>query len=641
MSTRKFDLSKVPEADRAGLLENLLTTQTSLFEQVVAKRPVSFRFLPDDPIKAVMTADHGGWRLPTNEFSPELSHLDGDGPLHRLFIGDNFHSLAGLCVSEAETFDLIYIDPPYNTGRKDMVYNDRFLTEEDGWRHSKWESFIEPRLRLGKNLLKRDGVIMVAIGHNEAARLRLILDDVFGENNFIDQITWTAGRKNDDHFVSSSVDYMFIYAKHMPSLKKKDKWRKVDDTAAEFFTAASEVWNGTSGIADVEERREEARQKFAAVIKERFRQSSDVLKGFNRFNENGRLYSSGGDLSFPGGNGYVYDVIHPVTNEVVSLPSRGYVCPEDTMRSWIDEGLIEFGKDHTTQPKKRRFEYSGTSLESVIAEPRTNANRHLRKILGASVFQHPKDHRILSEWFDVIGGKDANILDFFGGSGTTAEAVLMLNKKDGGSRRVTIVTDDYAEIGTKVARERIVRVMTGEGWHDGKHHHGYGGRLAVMRVGTQASISDTYIHSFNAWSRSAGRWAASTLPIDLHDDGAHTVVSDGYLNAIIAYGVPEGLSGLWADEDVVDDLMSKYSAERVYSASTLPSETHAGNPLVEPSHGIVCTLPLTQIKRVRQVVSEAVSTPLLFGASPFKTIQKAIDTHIANSKTSEGQTNGS
>ena len=134
------------------------------------------------------------------------------------------------------------------------------------------------------------------------------------------------------------------------------------------------------------------------------------------------------------------------------------------------------------QPKKRRYEYVGQSLSSVVVRSRRASHSHVGAILGHNVFHYPKDHLELARWFGLAAGKDARVLDFFGGSGSTAEAVLWLNQRDGGTRTATIVTNDENGIGTRITRERIVRVMTGDSWADGQEHEGYGGRLVVWRV---------------------------------------------------------------------------------------------------------------------------------------------------------------
>jgi hypothetical protein len=423
-----------------------------------------------------------------------------------------------------------------------MVYNDRFASPTDPWFRTNWASFIYPRLQLAQRLLSPDGVIMAAIGINEAHRLRLIMDELFGQKNFISTVHWESGKKNDTRFVSNSVDYMLIYAKNRERLHNLDvRWREVDREISDaYFAAAKEVWESTSSTVDLDKRREQARTRFARRVKREFPDIPNSLSVMNKFDELGRINDggSGGALSNPGGGGYVYDVIHPVTGQVVVPPAGGYRLPESTMNNWISQGLIEFGKDHNVVLRKRKHEYKGDVLGSVVSQSRQAADSHLSAVLGKHTFKYPKDHNVLATWFRAVAPKNAKILDFFGGSGSTAEAVLLLNKQDGGSREVTIVTDDFNNIGTNITRERIVRVMTGNNWADGKKHGGYGGRLAVYRVGAAPMVNLYDEESFQSWSRDAGLWAVFlNYPLVVEDTGKFLVLSssDGERKTIIAY----------------------------------------------------------------------------------------------------------
>lgn len=444
---------------------DMIASATSALEGGEKER--FFDFTPDPVFSGIVSGT-----VPDFVFNQELSHnLDDDSPLHRLIIGDNAHALVGL---SGERFDLVYIDPPYNTGKK-FVYSDRFADT--------WCSFMYPRLKLARTLLKDTGVIMVAIGLAEQHRLRMLMDSIFGTKNLIGQVHWESGRKNDARFLSNSVDYMLIYAKDDKALRKSGaKWRERDSDADAYFDLAAQVWRELEYVEDTDARRETALVEFRKRARRKFPEAPSALLSFSRFDENGNLYSANGDMSFPGGGGYKYDVIHPVTGHVCSPPREGYVCVEPTMERWISEGLIEFGKDHTTQIKKRRFTYEGQSLSSVVVRSRRASHNHVGAILGNNVFHYPKDHIELARWFNLAASKDAKILDFFGGSGSTAEAVLLLNQQDGGTREVTLATNNDNNIGTDITRERVVRVMTGEGWADGKPHDGYGGKLAVWFV---------------------------------------------------------------------------------------------------------------------------------------------------------------
>jgi len=600
MTLRASDLAGVPEDELRLLLARVVEDA----DELISQRPLTYKFTPDNPVLEMVN------KLPSITFSPELSYLPNDGSVvHRLLIGDNFHALAGLRAAAAThsdthtgVYDIIYIDPPYNTGRQDMVYNDRFLDENATYRHTKWLSFMEPRLRIAYDLLKDDGVLMVAIGHQENARLRLMLDAIFGEDNFIEQVTWNAGKHSSAQFISSSTDYMLVYTKNANALKRKGRWRRMDADAPRYFAAANDVWSRTSEVSDIDARREAARKEFAKVVRSEFKGASSALRTFDRFDAQGRLYTGNGDVSKPeAGVGHFYDVVHPVTGEVCVTPSRGYAYPDWSMKRMIESGEVEFGADHTTQIKKRRFNYTGEVLNNVIDKTRTDANKHLKAVLGPKTFQHPKDHLVLAEWFDAIGGRDAKVLDFFGGSGTTAEAVILLNAKDGGRREVTIAVDDFNRIGTDITRERIVRVMTGEGWYDRKPHDGHGGQLAVHRVGLAELPDDSAEDTYHVWSRNAGAWGAYLrTPVEVSDDGTYLSLTD--LNgreALVVY------SGSGVDDDYVEDF---YKGNP--SADVLVITTVGGYSYVELFDGTspFTPIPERQIKVTRRAVREAVTS---------------------------------
>ncbi len=141
----------------------------------------------------------------------------GDGFTDNLLIeGDNYHSLSVLNYTHKGKIDLIYIDPPYNTGNHDFIYNDQYVDTEDGYRHSKWLSFMNNRLRLARDLLNESGVIFISIDDNEQAHLRILCDKIFGEKNFVANIIWQKkfSRSNDATYFSTMHDYILCYAKN-------------------------------------------------------------------------------------------------------------------------------------------------------------------------------------------------------------------------------------------------------------------------------------------------------------------------------------------------------------------------------------------------------------------------------------------
>ena len=157
--------------------------------------------------------------LPILERVAEKEIKTTDDDYNILIEGDNYHALTVLNYTHKEKIDVIYIDPPYNTGNKDFVYNDRYVDKEDRFRHSKWLNFISKRLKLAQNLLKNTGVIFISIDDNEQAYLKVLCDEIFGENNFVANIAW---RKTDNQAnigqIARVKEYVLVYAKSFPNL---------------------------------------------------------------------------------------------------------------------------------------------------------------------------------------------------------------------------------------------------------------------------------------------------------------------------------------------------------------------------------------------------------------------------------------
>ena len=149
--------------------------------------------------------------------------IDNGGEDNVLIEGDNFHSLSVLNYTHKETIDIIYIDPPYNTGNEDFMYNDKYVDAEDGYRHSKWLNFMKKRLKLARNLLKDDGIILISIDDNEYAKLKLLCDSIFGERNFLSvqhiQVRYGNKSLNEKNDWQPIMEYVLIYAKNRSSFK--------------------------------------------------------------------------------------------------------------------------------------------------------------------------------------------------------------------------------------------------------------------------------------------------------------------------------------------------------------------------------------------------------------------------------------
>ena len=386
---------------------------------------------------------------------------------------------------------VIYIDPPYNTG-KDFVYTDSFQNNIEnyqqlmGWRdvdgervsslasrknteasgrfHTDWLNMIYPRLRLARTLLTADGVILVSIDEHEITNLRSIMDEVFGEENFLSCLTWEKGRKNDAKFFSNGHEYVLVYAKSQSHLREqKTLWREEKPGARDIWEKYLEL-RATHGNQD---------KLIEADLQAWY---SDLPKAhpakkwsrYKRVDQNGPWRDR--DISWPGGGGPRYDVHHPVTKLPCSVPESGwrYSTPEEMQRQ-ISLGLVEFREDHTEPPfRKAHIRPIPQELDSVDADADEADDsedaedeeefatqvrgsyfykqsqvsvKYLRTLFGKKVFNNPKDLDEIAKLIRYTSSDDPNalVLDFFAGSGTTGEAVMRLNSQDNGNRRYILV----------------------------------------------------------------------------------------------------------------------------------------------------------------------------------------------------------
>ena len=414
-----------------------------------------------------------------------ISPLEGDSKnwdttSNLLIKGDNLDALRLLRHSYFGKVKLIYIDPPYNTQSDAFIYRDDFsasqgaVLEQLGYSkdnidyikniygartHSGWLSFMYPRLLLAKDLLRDDGVIFISIDDNEQAQLKLLCDEVFGQENFISNLTWEKGRKNDAKFFSNGHEYMLVYAKSQSYLREQSTvWR-------EEKPGAREIWEKYLQLRTLHGQQDtlieaDLQSWFASLPKNH---PSKKWSRYKRIDQNGPWRDR--DISWPGGKGPDYDVLHPETGKPCKVPDRGWIYSSpDEMQRQIDIGLVEFRQDHSEPPfRKAHIRPIQQELESLDSEEVDDTDeveelatqvrgsylykqsqvsvKYLRELLGKNVFNNPKDLDEIAKLtnYATSGDKDALILDFFAGSGTTAEAVMRLNAEDGGNRQFILV----------------------------------------------------------------------------------------------------------------------------------------------------------------------------------------------------------
>ena len=381
----------------------------------------------------------------------------GGAPNHILIEGDNLHALTALTFTHEGKVDVIYIDPPYNTGNKDFKYNDTFVDKEDGYRHSKWLSFMHKRLEIAKKLMKDTCVILISIDDNEIAPLYMLCNEIFGEDNFMANFIWRGGKRNAAKFISTSHEYMLFFVKNLNSINSSNISFKVKKEGLnEIYKKHKELVNLYK--SDYE--------KMSFELKKWYKElpDSNPIKDNSQYcniDSKGVYFAS--DISRGGGGGPKWDIINPKTGNIVKTPSRGWAYSkiEDIFKD-IENDLIHFNDDGVPCRKSYLKEKETQLIETVFYKDRRAASKRFREIMGDEIFDFPKDEEIISNFIKALSQeKNAIILDFFAGSGTTLHATMQLNAEDGGNRQCILVTNNENNICEEVTYERNKRVIEG------------------------------------------------------------------------------------------------------------------------------------------------------------------------------------
>lgn len=374
-----------------------------------------------------------------------------------LFIeGDNLDALKLLQESHLGRVKFIYIDPPYNTG-EDFVYSDDFSIgkkdffersmqqdqvgnqlvankESKGRFHSDWLSMIYPRLRAARSLLREDGFIAVSIDDAECHSLKRLMDEVFGEDNFIVSMVWDKNRKNDAKYFSVGHEYMLVYVRSTQELKDHDVKLRAPkegvDEVRKLYAALCEKYGNDW-------------DKVAGGLRDFYKTFSEddprvSLARFTKVDEKGP-FRDDGNINWPGGGGPKYTVLHPLTHKPCKLPKSGWRYPtKERFEEEVKKGRIVFGADELTVPRVRTnlFENNDQVLSSVRYSYAQTATLEFEQIFdGVRVFENPKNYKDISQLVSYLTGEDDVVLDFFAGSGSTAHAVIHANAINGGRRQ--------------------------------------------------------------------------------------------------------------------------------------------------------------------------------------------------------------
>lgn len=365
-----------------------------------------------------------------------------------LLEGDNLHSLKLLEKTHAGKIDVIYIDPPYNTGKKDFIYDDAFIDKTDGYAHSKWLSFMSERLEIAKRLLSEEGVIFISIDDNEQAQLKLLCDNVLGADNFIaESIVASNSSKNNSNYIAVNHEYLLCYAKNISRVKKG--WLVKKNQIAEFERRAKTLLNMNLSP-------EEIHNELLQLVK--YPRFYD-FDHYTYVDQHG-VYRTDNSGGVENGN-FDTEIFHPITGRPCTKPSGGWRYSEATLQELMKKDGIHFGKDEKIIPTPKRYlhDYPMQVPKSILFFDSQATTKWLKRENIA--FDFPKSIDYIKHILSYMQDNSATILDFFAGSGTTAHAVLELNKEDGGNRKFILCTNNENNICEEVTYERIKRVIHG------------------------------------------------------------------------------------------------------------------------------------------------------------------------------------
>lgn len=375
--------------------------------------------------------------------------IDNGGEMNFLIEGDNLAALKLLEKTHKGKIDVIYIDPPYNTGNKDFIYDDDYVDEEDSFRHSKWISFMKQRLFLSKELLINKGLIFISIDDNEGFDLKVLCDEIFGNNNFIANVIWRkkyGGGKGSNYFVDLH-EYILVYAKNKNLIQnfKLDRPKE----KSEIFQLEDEY------------------------VKERGKYYIRPLKSGLALRKT-----------------LIYPIICPDGSEITTQ----WICGKDTYETMKKEGRIVFkqlknGK-YNVYKKFYEFDKDGKiNPESIFYDLTYNQNgkEEIKKIFKVSEgrevpFSNAKPTDLIKYILNFIGNDYSTILDFFAGSGTTGHAVMKLNAEDGGNRKFILCTNNENNICQDVTYQRLKTIITGKRKDGSDYDENYKASLKYFKI---------------------------------------------------------------------------------------------------------------------------------------------------------------
>jgi adenine-specific DNA-methyltransferase len=389
-----------------------------------------------------------------------------------LIEGDNLDALHWLAPTHGAAIDVVYIDPPYNTGSADRPYDDRFADRDGAGRHAAWRSFMTPRLRLARDLLTEDGVLIASIDDNEFAHLKLLLDEIFGERNFVgDIIRATNSTKSNSTLLSINYDHTYVYARDRAGLEARLK-------------ASGRRWGVPKNNVEAY-RRHAARLRRMGLAPERVTEELKELTKYPRFVDfvnywyvDARgLYRKGDLGGVRGGN--TTPLRNPLTGRDDPVPPGGFRFGPAELARLVAEDRIHFHTDGSLPTIKRYLDDNPAQRPKGIMSDDQRPDANLLEAMGLR-FEAPKQLAFMRRILGIFA-PDATILDFFAGSGTTGHAVLALNGEDRGTRQAILCTDDENGICRTVTHPRLRMAI--EGYADQRVQRRTGRAVEVAGLG--------------------------------------------------------------------------------------------------------------------------------------------------------------
>ncbi len=382
---------------------------------------------------------------------PEDS-VDWDTTQNLMIEGDNLEVLKLLQKSYAGKVKLIYIDPPYNRDG-DVIYPDDYTnsvknyqmltgqidsdgrkltsaSEASGRFHTDWMSMMLPRLRVARTLLRKDGTIFVSIDDAEIAHVRLMMDEVFGPENFIAELIWEGANKNDARQIGVCHEYVVVYARKRESVERNWWLNKEGVEPVLKEVARLKKLHGTDYGS--------ASEDLAGWFRANKAKPAFVNRRFRNIDDRGAYKED--DPTAPGGRRF--ELRNPRTGSIIPLrQNRGWSFDQDQFNRLVEEGRITFVTETSVMVRRYLHETDKLTPSSVFYQPARSASERLSRLMGSGVFDYPKDETILQKFIQMSSGEDpsALVMDFFAGSGTTGHAIQVQNALDGATRRYILV----------------------------------------------------------------------------------------------------------------------------------------------------------------------------------------------------------